>query len=487
MGIIIIVMTDKDVLRKAMDADHPLPLGAKMEVVWKLSLPVILAQISEIAMQYIDAAMIGSLGASASAAIGLVASSTWLVGGLVMGTAAGFCVQIAHASGAKQEAKARDILRQGILVSLLISLVLAGLGSFVSFHLPAWLGADTSLWHDATAYFLVFALFVPVRMMFYLGQSALQSTGSMKIPGFLSAIMCVLDVFFNYLLIFPARQISLFGASVVMPGAGLGVMGAALGTAFSFVCAVIGVFIAIMHSSTLSLLKAGSWKLHHDTLHEAAVIGVPMALEQAAMTSAQVFSTRIVAPLGTNAIAANSFAVTAESICYMPGYGIQSAATTLVGQAVGARRKELAKSFGWLSTLMAMAIMAMTGFAMYFLCPFVFAFLTPVEDVRRLGASVLRIELLAEPWFAASIAASGVMRGAADTLVPGIMNLVSIWGVRIPLAMVLSKQYGLRGVWIGMAVELTFRGLIFLIRLGRGRWLNRAFEGSSHSVYNSRK
>lgn len=480
-----------------MDADHPLALRAKMNVVWKLSLPGILAQISEIAMEYIDAAMVGSLGASASASIGLVASSTWLVGGLVMGTAAGFCVQIAHACGAKKEEKARDILRQSILVSLFISLILAALGSLLSFPLPRWLGADASLWRDASAYFLIFNLFVPVRMLFDLGESALQSTGSMKIPAFLSALMCVLDIVFNFLLIFPTRQIFLPGISfpglssagsalsgttgtlITIPGAGLGVIGAALGTAFSYVCAAAGVLIAILRSPVLSLRKTGSWRLHRDILREAAVIGLPMVLERVAMSSAQVFSTRIVAPLGTNAIAANSFAVTAESICYMPGYGIQNAATTLVGQSMGAGKKGLAKSFGWLSTIMAMVLMALTGLVMYFLCPFVFAFLTPVEAIRRLGVSVLRIELFAEPWFAASIAASGAMRGAEDTMVPGLMNLVSIWGVRIPLAMVLSKPYGLGGVWTAMAFELTFRGIIFLVRLARGKWVNYRVQNGS--------
>ena len=257
----------------------------------------------------------------------------------------------------------------------------------------------------------------------------------------------------------------------------MGIRGAAVGTVIARIAELAIVLLYLAGESRLRLFSQKLFVRDPQLEKDYFRVTMPILGAQLLWALTTPIQTAILGHLSADAIAANSFAVTAESICYMPGYGIQSAATTLVGQAVGARRKELAKSFGWLSTLMAMAIMAMTGFAMYFLCPFVFAFLTPVEDVRRLGASVLRIELLAEPWFAASIAASGVMRGAADTLVPGIMNLVSIWGVRIPLAMVLSKQYGLHGVWIGMAVELTFRGLIFLIRLGRGRWLNRAFEG----------
>lgn len=463
-------------LSEAIAKDGRLSLKDSLSVVWMLSIPGILAQISEIAMQYIDAAMVGSLGAAASASIGLVSSSTWLVGGLISGTATGFSVQIAHAAGAKNHEKARSVLRQGLIVSFLISLVLCAAGTVISFYLPAWLGGEETLRHDATMYFMIYALFIPVRMMYFLNQSALQCIGNMKTPSILSASLCILDMIFNYFLIFDTHAVQLFGMEFMMPGAGMGVAGAALGTALSYVVAAIPMMYAsCFHSSILSLTRnKGSWKLQKETLQEAVRIGLPLAVEQVAMTSAQVYSTRIVAPLGTNAIAANSFAVTAESLCYMPGYGIASAATTLVGQSIGARRKEHARSFAWITTLMGMGIMTITGIAMYFFSPVVFSFLTPDKAVQQLGVDVLRIELLAEPLFGASIVATGALRGAGDTLLPGIMNFVSIWGVRITLASMLSKTMGLAGVWIGMSAELMFRGIIFLVRLAKGKWLEKA-------------
>lgn len=468
-------MEKKGILTEAIQKEGKLSLRESMRVVWRLSIPGILAQISEIAMQYIDAAMVGSLGAAASASIGLVSSSTWVVGGLLSGTAAGFSVQIAHAAGAGNGEKARSVLRQGLIVAFTISLFLAAAGAAVSGLLPVWLGGEESLCHDASMYFLIYACFIPVRMMYFVNQSALQCIGNMKTPSILSASMCIFDVIFNYFLIFDTRTVNLLGFSMTVPGAGMGVAGAALGTALSYVAAAIPmIYAACWHSEMLSLKKKGSWRLRRETLKEAARIGIPLAAEQAAMSSAQVYSTRIVAPLGTTAIAANSFAVTAESLCYMPGYGISSAATTLVGQAIGAGRREHAKSFAWLTTLMGMAVMTVTGFGMFFFCPAVFSFLTPDTSVRVLGASVLRIELLAEPLFAASIVATGALRGAGDTLVPGIINLVSIWGVRITLASVLAARVGLKGVWIAMACELCFRGIMFLIRLARGSWLEKA-------------
>lgn len=303
----------------------------------------------------------------------------------------------------------------------------------------------------------------------------LQCAGNMKVPSICASFMCLMDVVFNFLLIFPSRSVSFGSFSMYVYGAGLGVTGAQLGTSFAFVCSmVILLFYAIRKEDALKLTgNHDSWLVRKDILKRAFEIGGPLAMEQSATTGAQVVSTKIVAPLGTIAIAANSFAVTAESICYMPGYGIGSAATTMVGQAIGAKRKDLARSFAWLTTGVGILVQSLMGVLMYFLCPFVFSFLTPVAEVQELGIHVLRIELFAEALFAASIVATGALRGAGDTFVPGLLNLVSIWGVRITMAYFLSKIMGLTGVWIAMAVELSCRGVLLLIRLKQEKWLKK--------------
>ena len=174
------------------------------------------------------------------------------------------------------------------------------------------------------------------------------------------------------------------------------------------------------------------------------------------------------------AVAADSLGVTAESFCYMPGYGIGSAATTLVGQSIGAERRDLARRFANLSVALGVAIMACTGALMYLLAPWLFSLLTPDPAIRELGSRVLRIEAFAEPLFAASIVVAGALRGAGDTLVPSILNLVSMWGVRITAASLLAPRMGLVGVWLAMCVELCVRGVLFLVRLLRGKWLDSA-------------
>lgn len=195
-----------------------------------------------------------------------------------------------------------------------------------------------------------------------------------------------------------------------------------------------------------------------------------MGLQHLLMGGAQIVSTIIVAPLGTVAIAANSMAITVESLCYMPGFGIAEAATTLVGQGIGAGQRLLTRSFAYMSVSLGIAVMTVMGVLMYIFAPELMAIMSPVEQIVSEGAAALRIEAFAEPMFAASIVANGVFVGAGDTLRPAIMSLTSMWCVRLTLAYWLSQSHGLRGVWTAMAVELTFRGLLFLTRLWKGNW-----------------
>ena len=280
----------------------------------------------------------------------------------------------------------------------------------------------------------------------------------MRTPSFLSIIMCVLDVAFNYVFIYIFQ---------------LGVTGAALGTMCAYVVTVVPMARQAIWKNRILALRLDTTKFVWvwDYVRNAMKISLPIAVQSMLMSGAQVVSTLIVAPLGNAAIAANSFAITAESLCYMPGYGIGDAASTLVGQTFGAGRRALCHSFARMTIGVGMAVMAVMGLIMFVFAPEMIGFLSPVEEIRQLGTEVLRIEAFAEPFFAASIVSYSVCVGAGDTLRPAIMNLVSMWCVRLTLAYVLAQNYGLRGVWIAMAIELTFRGIIFLIRIARGGWI----------------
>ena len=202
-------------------------------------------------------------------------------------------------------------------------------------------------------------------------------------------------------------------------------------------------------------------------------MGTPLAAERAALSSAQVLLVRIVSGLGTVAIAANSLGVSAEGLCYMAGYGIQDASIALIGQAVGAHRRDMAKRFTWLCTMMGIGIMALSGVGLWLFAPALMGIFTADAAVIALGARVLRIEAFAEPMFGASIVASGAMQGAGDSTGCFVLNLFSMWGVRLTLAFLLAPRLGLVGVWAAMCIELCIRGALFLIRLARGKWLDK--------------
>lgn len=423
-------------------------LAPQLRLVWQLSLPAILTQITTIAMQYIDSAMVGALGADASAAIGLVASSTWLFGGVTTAVSAGFSVQVAHRIGAGEDTEARTVVRHGLAAALTLAALLALLGLGICRQLPCWLGGGAEICADAGAYFLTFSLMLPFSQLNSLTAGFLQCAGDMVTPSVLNAVMCGLDVVCNALLI-----------------PHFGVLGAGMGTALA--CALVSLAMAwccCVRNAQLRLRRGEAHAFRPEILKKAFRIGAPVAVQEIAMNGAMVASTMILAPLGAAAIAANSFAVTAESLCYMPGYGVGSAATTLVGRSVGAGDAVQARRYGNICTALGGALMGCTGLLMMIFCPFVFRLLTPVAEVRTLAAQALRIGLLAEPLFGVSIAAAGALRGAGDTLVPSLLNLGSIWIVRLGLSLLLVGKLGLRGMWIAMAIELCVRGALMLWR-----------------------
>ncbi|MDO4165407.1 MAG: MATE family efflux transporter [Bacteroides sp.] len=464
--------TTENLLQLIREGGH-LTLRQQLQLTAYLSVPSIIAQLSSIAMQYIDAAMVGRLGADPSAAIGLVSTTTWLFWGVCSAVATGFSVQVAHLVGAGNFVRARNILRQSITATFAFSVLLAAVGMGISGALPGWLGGADSIQHDASVYFFIFSLFLPAMQLNFLAGGMLRCSGNMFIPGMLNVWMCVLDVVFNFFLIFPTRQMDIAGISITMPGVGWGVMGAALGTVLAeMVTAGLMMWYLCTRSSVLRLTgERGSFLPDTTTLRKAVSIGLPMGVEHIVICGAQIMTTVIVAPLGVFAIAANSFAITAESLCYMPGYGIADAATTLIGQSLGAGRKNLVRRFANITVWSGMIIMGLMGAVMYLFAPQIIGLMTPVEEIRELGVMALRIEAFAEPMFAAAIVTYGVFVGTGKTLVPSLMNFFSIWCVRLTLAFMLAPTMGLKGVWIAMCIELCFRGMIFLIRLWRGKWI----------------
>lgn len=430
----------------------------KLNLIVGLSIPSMLAQISTVMMFFIDASMVGHLGAEASASIGLIESTTWLVGSLLSAAATGFSVQVAHFIGANDFVKARQAFRHALICGLAFSVFLSLIGVGIHSHLPYWLGGGADIASASSGYFLIYSLVLPFVYLYHTSEMMLKSAGNMHTPSVMAVLVCICDVIFNYIFIYICK---------------LGVVGAAMGTALAYICISLpNLYLSACKNRMLNL-RQDHVRFHwvKEYVQRACKISIPIAIQNILMSGAQIVSTMIVAPLGNIAIAAHSFAITAESLCYMPGYGIGDAATTLVGQTHGAGRIDLCKNFAYMTVGLGMLVMALMGVIMYVFAPEMIGVLSPVEAIRQLGTTCLRIEAFAEPFFAASIVTYCVCVGAGDTFKPAAINLGTMWLVRLTLAYGLSKSYGLEGVWIAMATELTFRGVLFLIRLFRGSWM----------------
>lgn len=443
----------KDQLLQSLREGRPLSLRQQLRLVALLSGPAMLAQLSYIAMQYIDATMVARLGADAMGAIGLVSTTLWLMGGLCGCAATGFYVLASHKIGAQQHTDTHRTLRVALPVTLLWSTLLMLLGWAISGVLPHWLGGHESICGEASRYFFIFVCILPLMQLNALASGMLRVAGNLKVPSYLNALMCLADVVFNYLFIYHLH---------------MGVEGAALGTVVAEGLGVAGMLFYMFRQPELRRpadyepAPRGHWR---SIVRSALRIGAPMGMERIFFTGAQIATTVIVAPLGTIAIAANSLGITIEALCYMPGYGIGEAATTLVGQSYGARRNELIYSFSRITLWAAVVIMGLMGVVMYFGSPALMALMGPDAAVGSLCVEVLRIEAFAEPMYGASIICYYVFVALGDSARPAMMNLFSMWAVRITLTLLLAVPMGLPGVWLAMATELTFRGLIFLIRL----------------------
>nr|WP_298560162.1 MATE family efflux transporter [uncultured Prevotella sp.] len=446
-----------DYLMESIRLGRDMARREKLNLIVGLSIPSMLAQISTVMMFFIDASMVGHLGAEASASIGLIESTTWLIGSLLSAAATGFSVQVAHFIGANDFVKARQVFRHALICGLLFSVCLALVGVAIHLPLPYWLGGGSDIADNSSRYFLIYALALPFIFLYHTSEMMLKSAGNMHTPSVMAILVCICDVVFNYLFIYIFK---------------MGVVGAAYGTALAYICISLpNLWLAACQNKILNLRQdAARFHWVKEYVRNACKISIPIAIQNILMSGAQIVSTMIVTPLGNIAIAAHSFAITAESLCYMPGYGIGDAATTLVGQTHGANRMDLCKNFAYMTVGLGMAVMALMGVVMYVFAPEMIGLLSPVESIQELGTTCLRIEAFAEPFFAASIVTYSVCVGAGDTFKPAAINLSTMWFVRLTLAYGLSKSYGLEGVWIAMAVELTFRSILFLVRLFRGSW-----------------
>lgn len=425
--------------------------------------------------QYVDSAMVGSLGAIAVAAIGTSSSTIWLVNGIIYAFGAAFSVLSARQLGARNFQGVQHTVRQAILAIIAFSLVVTAVMSMISGRLPHWIGAEASVIQDAATYLRIISLAYPFTITFIYLANLIRSSGDTRSPLICNIITNSTNIILNFFLIFPTRVVVLGGTSFTIPGAGLHVKGAAIATAASSALSaliLIGIF-AYKESPLTPQLFGVSWKPDTKVIRQVLRVGTPLALERATLSFGQIILTALVTHIGTASLAAHHLAITAESITYMPVNGFSIAATTLVAQSLGAGRQDLSATYARRCLSLGIVLMSTTGALMFLFSRQLMSFFTQDPSVIALGSRVLRIEAFAEPFFAMSIVIGGILRGAGDTKRPFIYSLIGMWGVRILNAslFILVFGWGLEAAWGCMVADLVVRGVLHYHRYRKGNWM----------------
>ena len=440
---------------------------------WHLSWPAILEQLLGTMVSYVDTAMVGVLGAAATAAVSINASPIWLVGGILSGIGVGYSVQVANAVGARDEYKARRAIVQALLAVLIVGFGFLILLQLLANCIPQWMGAEPEVLPNAIRYLRFYTLCMPGHAVLYVFSAVLRCTGDTKTPLFLNSSSNILNMILNFLLIYPTRELTVLGLTFTMPGAGMGVGGAAAASAISIDLAGLILIAVVLRRFHLFRRGMGD-SLRPDPIiiRTAASLGLPYVAERMSINLGQITMVRIVATIGTTALASHHIANTAEGLCYLPAYGISAAATALVGQCVGAQNKEDAKAYGALAGKLGFILCIITGAILFIAARPLAGLFSPDTEVVALTATILRIVSVAEPFFALSIVLFGSLRGANDTRYPMFICLLSMWVVRIVLTVlfVFVFQWGLPGVWAAMALDLILRGILAALRWRSGKW-----------------
>lgn len=440
-------------------------------VIWTLAWPTMLEQVMQSAVQYIDTAMVGSLGTQATAAVGATTTIGWLIGGSIGAFAIGFLAMISKACGAEDPDTAQRTSAQAVLSVLVIGSVCTLLTTALSGLIPGWMQLEESIRPVASRYFLVLYLPMLPRTASTVLGTALRAAGDTKTPMKVGLIVNGINILLNFLLIYPTRTLCLWGYSVTLPGAGMGVVGAAAASAVAFTWGGFQITRALWRHPVISPRGRGL-RPDRTILGPCLRIALPNMLQRFGTSLGYVAFAAMINSLGAVATAAHTIANTVESAFYIPGYGMQTAAATLTGQAYGARDSRRMKSITAMFLPIEVALMCLSGGALFLAARPLMGLFSPSREVIDLGATVLRMVAVSEPLYGVPIVVEGMMMGVGRTRTPFLYNIIGMWGVRI-LGTYLCTQrlgMGLVAAWGCMIAHNVLLFVLYMVSYVTGRW-----------------
>ena len=436
-----------------------------------LAWPTMLEQLMQTAVQYIDTAMVGSLGTAATAAVGSTTTVNWLVGSTVSAFGVGFLAFISQALGAGEGEKAKKAAAQSVLAVLVIGAVFTAITLSLSRFVPVWMQVDPRIRDSAASYFFVLYLPMLPRTATMIFGTVLRSAGDTKTPMRIGIGVNIVNVILNYFLIYEPHAVSVFGRELYVWGAGWGVIGAAAASAVSFTLGGIAITAALFAHKDVSP-KGCSIKPDKGILKPVMRVAFPNMLQRFGTSLGYVAFAALINSLGELSTAAHTIANTVESAFYIPGYGMMTAAATLTGNAIGARDGVRLKQLAQLITLVEVTLMVISGGLLFIFAERMSGIFSKDAAVIALASTVLRMVACSEPFFGIGIVIEGMLQGAGKTVAPFIFNIIGMWGIRIVGTFICIKLLGmgLVSAWACMIGHNMLLFILFGTYYVRGRW-----------------
>ncbi len=440
-------------------------------VILSLAWPTMLEQLMQTAVQYIDTAMVGSLGTQATAAVGATSTVSWLVGSTISALGVGFLSFIARAYGAGDKQAASRASAQAAFIVLSAGILFTALTLSLSGVIPVWMQVDESIRRTAGQYFFILYLPMLPRTASIIFGTVLRAAGDTKSPMKIGVLVNLVNVTLNFLLIYPVRTLDIFGLQIPVWGAGMGVIGAAVASAIAFT--VGGVLITvILWRHPLVSPKGQRFRPDKQILGPCMKIALPNMLQRFGTSFGYVAFASMINSLGDVATAAHTIANTVESAFYIPGYGMQTAAATLAGNAYGAKNKQRMQDLASMMIPIEIGLMILSGGLLFLLAPPFMGIFSDSPEVIALGTTVLRMVALSEPFYGFSIIMEGMILGVGNTRLPFAYNIIGMWGVRIVGTFIFTQilSFGLVSAWACMIAHNLLIFVLFLRCYVKRNW-----------------
>ena len=443
---------------------HMLP--AILTLAW----PTMLEQLMQTAVQYVDTAMVGSLGTQATAAVGATGTVNWLVGSTISAVGVGFLAYISQAFGAGESERAKRASAQSALAVLILGILFTAVTLGLSKQVPIWMQVDPAIQDMAARYFFVIYSPMLFRTATIIFGTVLRAAGDSKTPMRVGIYTNVINIVLNFILIYPSRTVTVFDKMIWLPGADLGVMGAGVASAIAFSVGGMLITIKLLKHPGISPL-GHSLKPDMRILRPCMRVAIPNCMQRFGTSLGYVVFAAMINSLGDISTAAHTIANTVESAFYIPGYGMQTAAATLAGNAWGAGDRKRIQDLMRMILPLEIGLMILSGGALFTTAPWLMSLFSKDQQVVILGVAVLRLVALSEPFYGVSIIVEGMMQGMGNTVIPFICNISGMWGIRIVFTFICTQllHQGLLAAWGCMVAHnlLIFAVYAFLASTGK--------------------